>query len=112
MIKEVLSLAAKLQTRPFRNLDSLQKAYVKIVRARSEQSVAADGRGVWESSAFDPMDIRRTGASVCVRIAIAGLACLRARGPDDSAAAERNGDSAKPTLRSAGELAGGEGSRR
>ena len=44
MIKEVLSLAANLQTRSFRNLDGLQKAYVKIVRAPSEQRVAADCR--------------------------------------------------------------------
>ena len=34
------------------------------------------------------MDIRRTGASVCIRIAIAGLARPRARGgPEDSPAA-------------------------
>src|ERR1017187_1925183 len=91
MIKEVLSLEAKLQTRPFSNLHSLQKAYIEIVRAPSEQGVAADRRGVRESNAFDPMDVRRTGASVCIRIAIAALAGLRSSGgPDDSAAAERS----------------------
>ena len=73
---------------PFGNLDSLQKAYVEIVRATSQQRFLADGRGVWESRAFDPMDIRRTGASVCIRIAIAALACLWAGGgPEDSPAA-------------------------